>query len=136
MENKYSEKSEAKLATCHPDLQKVFRAVLEFYDHTILEGHRGEVDQNAAFLSGKSQKKWPDGEHNKLPSEAVDASPYPVDFSNKPGNIARFYHFAGFVIATGKPMGIDIRWGGDWDSDHDFSDQRFNDLVHFELAKK
>jgi hypothetical protein len=30
-------------------------------------------------------------------------------------------------------MGIGLRWGGDWDSDKDFSDQNFDDLVHWEL---
>lgn len=27
-----------------------------------------------------------------------------------------------------------IRWGGDWDRDHDVKDQTFNDLVHFEVV--
>jgi peptidoglycan LD-endopeptidase CwlK len=30
-------------------------------------------------------------------------------------------------------MGIEIRWGGDWDGDGDLSDHKFNDLPHFEL---
>jgi hypothetical protein len=28
----------------------------------------------------------------------------------------------------------DLRFGMDWDGDLDFSDQTFDDLVHFELA--
>jgi peptidoglycan L-alanyl-D-glutamate endopeptidase CwlK len=30
-------------------------------------------------------------------------------------------------------MGIKIRWGGDWDSDGDINDNRFDDLVHVEI---
>ena len=29
-------------------------------------------------------------------------------------------------------MGIKIRWGGDWDSDTQVNDNKFDDLVHFE----
>jgi peptidoglycan L-alanyl-D-glutamate endopeptidase CwlK len=28
-----------------------------------------------------------------------------------------------------------VRFGGDWDGDKDITDQKFNDLVHFELIE-
>ena len=28
-----------------------------------------------------------------------------------------------------------VRWGGDWNMDNNFKDQKFNDLPHFELVK-
>ena len=31
-------------------------------------------------------------------------------------------------------MNIKLRWGGDWNDNKDFSDQTFDDLVHFELV--
>lgn len=38
------------------------------------------------------------------------------------------------VLATVK-LGIDIRWGGNWDMDGEpVTDQNFQDLVHFELV--
>ena len=43
--------------------------------------------------------------------------------------------FAGYVQGVAEQLGIKIRWGGDWDSDFDFKDQTFNDLVHFELRE-
>jgi hypothetical protein len=43
--------------------------------------------------------------------------------------VARILHNIGL-------MQYDIRWGGDWDRDNDFSDQKLNDLCHFELIKK
>ena len=46
----------------------------------------------------------------------------------------RFVDFAGYVKGVAEDLGIAIPWGGDWDGDGDFSDQRFHDLPHFELT--
>lgn len=113
-------------------------AVLPLMDHTILEGRRGKEDQNKAFESGKSKLQWPNGKHNTLTdtelSQAVDATPYPVDFKD----INRHCFFAGIVIGVAHNMGIRLRWGGAWDMDYNkiISDQNFDDLVHFELVEK
>lgn len=121
-----------QLRTCDPWLQNLFQRVVLTYDCSILIGHRGEALQHRAFLSGASKLDWPDGEHNKYPSQAVDAAPYPIDWNDT----KRFYHFAGYVLGVAELLGIPIRWGGDWDGDHDLNDQDFNDLVHFELEKE
>ncbi len=42
--------------------------------------------------------------------------------------------FAGYVLATAKAMGIDLRWGGDWSMDFEVRDNQFDDLVHFEIV--
>src|SRR6185369_7204924 len=109
--------------------------VIRTFDCTVLEGYRNEEDQEKAFNAGNTKLHWPNGKHNRQPSFAVDVSPYPVDWKDT----KRFYHFAGFVLGVavrlkeeGK-MTHAIRWGGDWDCDHDLNDQTFNDLVHFEL---
>jgi peptidoglycan L-alanyl-D-glutamate endopeptidase CwlK len=122
------------------ELQILFFEVVRFFDCTVLEGHRGEEEQNDAFARGATKLKWPDGKHNREPSIAIDVAPYPINFSQEPKNIARYYLFAGYVLgiaeqlkAQGK-MTYSIRWGGDWDSDKDLSDQKFDDLVHFELV--
>lgn len=126
---KFSKESAVRLATCHPDLQKVFNTVINFQDCTILEGHRGEEAQNKAFAEGKSKLKWPNGNHNKSPSEAVDATPYPIDWYDT----GRLYVFAGRVLQIADELGVELRWGGDWDGDSLTRDNTFNDLVHFEL---
>lgn len=128
--NEFSKQSWARLETCHPDLQLLFQEVVKHYDCSILEGWRSEEDQNNAVHEGKSKTPWPESKHNTIPSSAVDVAPYPIQWNN----LKRFYHFAGFVLATAKAMNIKIRWGGDWDSDMDLDDQDFNDLVHFELV--
>ncbi len=125
----FSAKSQAKLATCHPDLQRVFNEVVKHFDCTIVEGHRGKEDQDRYYAQGKSKVKYPNGKHNKEPSLAVDVIPYPVDWNAR----ERFCYFAGFVKGVAKMMGVNIRWGGDWDSDTELADNQFDDLPHFEL---
>lgn len=126
--NTYSHTSAKRLATCCPELVDTFGAVLEIIDHTIIEGTRTALVQNEYFRTGRSKLEWPDSSHNSLPSLAVDAAPYPIDWNDS----KRFYYFAGAVKSIGWTLGHRIRWGGDWDSDNDFNDQTFMDLVHFE----
>jgi len=129
---KYSEKSKAKLATAHPLLQRVFGVVVQAVDNTILCGHRPKEEQDAAFAERRSCVKWPDSKHNSVPSMAVDAAPYPINWKN----IKRFIYFGGFVMGVAFALGIKLRWGGDWDGDTDLDDQSFNDYPHFELKEK
>lgn len=126
----FSSRSRMNLATCHPDLQRLFNEVVKDYDCTILEGHRDKKRQDEAFKNGLSKLRFPVSKHNRYPSLAVDVIPYPIDFSD----VRRIYDFGHFVCNTAHKMGIKIRWGGDWDGDGDTRDQKFNDLVHFELV--
>jgi peptidoglycan L-alanyl-D-glutamate endopeptidase CwlK len=36
-------------------------------------------------------------------------------------------------LGVASQMGLKIRWGGDWDMDTQTKDNKFDDLVHFEL---
>lgn len=126
---KFSSTSRERLDTCDERLQRLFDCVVEIYDCSILCGERTKADQDKAFAEGKSKLKYPASRHNTHPSLAVDVAPYPIDWNNT----KRFYHFAGFVQAKAIDMGINVRWGGDWDRDYDLDDQKFFDLPHFEL---
>jgi peptidoglycan L-alanyl-D-glutamate endopeptidase CwlK len=130
----FSKRSKKRLATCDERLQKILRFVITYFDCSIVEGYRDEEKQNEAFGAGNTQLKYPHSKHNikfdGIPcSKAVDAIPYPIDWTD----IKRIYYFAGFVIATAKAMDISLRWGGDWDRDTEVLDNKFNDLCHFEL---
>jgi peptidoglycan L-alanyl-D-glutamate endopeptidase CwlK len=127
--------SVAQLQTCRPALQRLALAVVKGWDCTVDKGHRPQAEQHAAFLSGASQKDWPDGPHNALPSNAFDLYPYPRPDDKTAKGRATYYAFAGYVLGVASQLGIPIRWGGDWDSDHDLMDQTFDDLVHFELKE-
>ena len=127
----FSDRSQVNLATCDEKLQEVFEQVVQHFDCTVLEGHRGEARQNQMISEGKSQLDWPNSNHNTSPSSAVDVAPYPIDWSNRD----RFHLFAGYVMGIARSLGYSLRWGGDWDADTETSDNRFDDLVYFEIAE-
>jgi peptidoglycan LD-endopeptidase CwlK len=130
----FGQLSKERLETCDYDIQRLFNEVIKYWDCKILEGHRGQEAQHAAFIAKPQRSKvdWPHGKHNSLPSMAVDVAPYPVNWND----YNRLYYFAGFVLGIAKMMKIKIRWGGDWDSDTEVSDNKFNDLVHFEKVSE
>jgi len=125
----YSNKSKNILSTCHPLIQDVFNEVIKHFDCTILAGFRSFDEQNEAYESGKSQLKFPESKHNQDPSHAIDVAPYPINWSDRD----RFHLFGGYVLATARQMGVQLRWGGDWDRDTETKDNGFDDLPHFEL---
>lgn len=133
----YSKISQERLSTCHTDWQVIMQAVIRNFDNSILCGHRGKAEQNAAYASGNSKVQWPNGKHNSFPSMAVDAAPYPINWKDR----ERMYFFAGHVIGVAEQLfdqGVithKVRYGGDWDQDTEVTDNNFDDLVHFELYK-
>ena len=126
---KFGRKSKERLNTCDSNLQKVFNEVIKHVDCSVLEGHREKDRQNKLFEEGKTKVKYPNGRHNRQPSSAVDVTPYPVDWKDR----ERQTLFAGFVIGVASQMGVNLRWGGDWDQDFQVVDNRFDDFPHFEL---
>jgi peptidoglycan L-alanyl-D-glutamate endopeptidase CwlK len=142
---KYGKRSIEVRATIHPDLQKIFDEVLKKIDHAQVCGFRGEKDQNEAYDKGFSQVRFPHGNHNKYPSTAVDAYPYPItDLNSKNQRERELYkqrmcYFAGWVMdiaarlfEEGK-VSHKLKWGADWDSDTELKDHNFLDYPHFEL---
>lgn len=127
---KFGVASKTQLATAHVSLQKLFNEVIKWWDCQVLEGRRSEAQHKINLATGASKTEHSKHVTGDKPSLAVDVAPFPVKWTD----YQRFYAFAGFVVGTAIQMGIKIRWGGDWDSDRDFSDQTFNDLVHFELV--
>ena len=97
---KFGKRSKERLATCDERLQKVFNEVINYVDCSVLEGHRGEREQNKYFAEGKSKVQYPLGRHNANPSRAVDVVPYPIDWNDR----ERFHLFAGFVLGIAYSM--------------------------------
>lgn len=143
----FGTKSNNQLRTVAWDLQRVFREVVRYYDCTVIEGHRNEADQNKYFLTGTTKIRWPDGAHNTYPSNAVDVAPWPIpeNWGDLKKNVTlrnrdlswkervKFYQLAAIVLFVADQMGVKIRWGGDWDGDGNYRNNKFDDLVHYEL---
>jgi len=130
----FSQRSLQRLSTCHVELRALFDAVVADFDCTILEGFRGPEAQEQVFRTGRSKAQWPESKHNQTPARAVDVLPFPVRWPKGQGSdLNRIYFFAGYVKSTAEALGINVRWGGDWDGDTEIDDQTFDDLAHWEL---
>ena len=135
----FSKSSAAKLASCDPQLQRLFLEVVKHFDCTVLEGHRSVERQQRLYAQGRTAPGpivtqvdgvRSRGKHNFSPSRAIDVAPYPVAWADT----ERMTYFAGFVMGVARQLGIRVRWGGDWDQDTQTADERFRDLPHFELV--
>lgn len=131
--NKFSKTSESRLARVHPSLVRIAREVLPLQDCTVIYGARTIEEQKHLIAQGLS--KTLNSKHLINPSDgfahAIDIALYPIDWDNT----KRFYYFAGLFLAKADSLHVGIRWGGNWDMDEDLDDQKFMDLVHFELRK-
>ena len=131
---KFGSSSERQIATLHPDLQKVLREAIKYFDFTVLEGYRNEADQNAAYAKGFSKVRYPNGKHNKKPSLAVDCAPHPIDWSSNQKAIERFLLMHGVFMVVAQQLGVKLRHGIDWNMNGDTRDEGgFRDYPHIEL---
>lgn len=139
--------SRERLALAHPNLRVVFNAVIKRVDCTILETVRSPEDAARNLETGASRTS-----HSRHladvngRADAADAAPWPLQWPKGPADdspaelkrwmkdYARYYMFGGYVLATADQLGIQLRWGGDWDGDWNIQEQNFDDLVHFEVV--
>jgi peptidoglycan L-alanyl-D-glutamate endopeptidase CwlK len=149
----YGQNSRNALNTAEADLVVLFNEVIKYFDNTIVYANRDQVVQFELYKKGRSlingvwvitdQSKivtYKDGYqkmsmHNYMPSRAVDAVPWPVNWKD----LDRMRYFAGHVMgiaallkAENKIM-HEIRYGGDWNRNTILEDETFLDLCHFEI---
>ena len=123
----FSKTSKARLATCHPNIQKLWNEIIKEKDCIIICGARTLEDQQKAFAEGFSKfdgviKKSEHQVSKEKPlSTAIDSLPYPLDWDDVKGHT----EFARFVLAKAKSLNIGLEWGGDW--------KTFKDRPHFQL---
>lgn len=135
----FSEVSKQRLATCDTRLQDVLNEAIKWVDFVVLEGHRDRDAQNKAVAEGKSTKPWPTGNHNSLPSRAVDIAPYFSDAKGMDWNdVVAFGRLMGIVDLIARQRGVKLRFGLDWDGDwHTVGkdpNEHFLDAPHVELV--
>lgn len=116
-----------KLETCHPDIQRLARAVDAVFPIQCICGYRGKEEQQKALKEKKSKLNWPDSKHNQKPSLAGDFVP---DTDKNPATIdwddtKAFQLMCLTFEQKADELGIKIRLGRDF---------KFVDLPHVELA--
>ena len=118
---KFSRVSRSRLATCHPDLQKIMAVAIQYFDFKVISGSRTVAEQREKVENGFS--KTMNSKHVSSPSQAVDIAPWPIDWNDT----RRFIYLAGHVKAIAASLGTPLIWGGDCDNDTSVSDNRIND---------
>jgi peptidoglycan L-alanyl-D-glutamate endopeptidase CwlK len=123
----------AKLKQVDPRLMRLTAAVsgdAACPPFTVFEGLRTLERQKKLFATGKSKTL----NSNHLTGRAVDL--VPLNAKNEPvWSIEGCNRIAAVVFKHAEQLGIKIRWGGDWDQDKEWRDERFYDGPHFELSK-
>lgn len=136
MSYKYSARSQERLKTCHPDIQKLLNKAIKHYDITIIEGIRTKERQEELVRTGMS--KTMDSKHLDQGdgySHAVDCSLYPIDWNDR----ERFTFLQGYLKGLADAMleageiTHTLRLGVDWDSDGNIKEHSFFDGPHIEL---
>ena len=122
---RFGKKSKERLKGVDARLVSVLNELIKIMDVTIIEGVRSSERQEELLKQGLSKVKY----SKHMEGKAVDLAPYPIDWDD----LERFYYMGGMIRGIGKELGINVRWGGDWDSDGNIRDQSFNDLVHVEI---
>lgn len=145
---KWSSKSQAKLDTCHIDIQRIANEVLKIHDCSVFEGFRDEETQNKYYRNKTSKVMFPNGKHNVLPSMAIDLAPYKR--GDDPYDMENVLFFAGIVNTVAYRLYVDgkishqLKWGGNWSTEADTpfafdvtkpnGKKGFFDGIHFELV--
>jgi len=132
--NSWGANSQAQRATSDPRLNEIGDEVLKIKDHSVVKGHRGEVEQHDAFTSDPQRSKldWPDGNHNALPSKAQDVRTYPWPEKLSDQREEQLY-LLGLYRGVAAMKGIPLRTGADWDRDGEIADNGFDDFFHVEI---
>lgn len=135
-------RSLSRLEGVHPDLVRVVKRAIRstVCDFTVLEGVRAKARHLKLFQAGAS--KVMDSRHIPVPEEeggnglahAVDLGAY-LDGEVR-WDWPLYYQIAAAMLMAAVQEGVTIRWGGDWDSDGDYTDEKWRDGPHFELPRK
>jgi peptidoglycan L-alanyl-D-glutamate endopeptidase CwlK len=132
---KLGSRSKNNLDGVHSDLVAVVERAISIseQDFTVIEGLRSRTRQRRLVDDGKSQTM----NSRHITGHAVDLAAWVGGtISWKVGGKTEYYQkIARAMFEAAEQLRIKIRWGGDWDMDGDQSDERFRDMVHFELPR-
>jgi peptidoglycan L-alanyl-D-glutamate endopeptidase CwlK len=147
MAYKFGKTSLQRLSTCDSRIQLIMSELIKIMDVTVLEGHRTSEQHAINIKNGATKVPYEKSKHSTYPSNAIDIAPWPIPTGwgssgsdgvyseSEQKERAKFYYMAGLVLGISQSLGISLRWGGDWNGNNSFDDQRFDDLVHFELKE-
>jgi peptidoglycan L-alanyl-D-glutamate endopeptidase CwlK len=130
-----SQRSLKRLEGVEPDLVNLVELAIERtpidFGVAWMGGLRKPEEQYQLFKDGYSKCDGREKLSKHQFGEAVDLQVFVGGSAVQDARMQ--YILAGVVFACASELGMEIRWGGDWDRDGDIRDNKFNDLYHFEL---
>lgn len=131
---KLGKRSEERLAGVDARLVAVVRRAIELstVDFTVLEGVRTLGRQKELYAQGRTAPgkvvTWT-MKSKHIDGLAVDLVPFPVDWNDS----EKFMAIARAMFAAASELGVNIRWGANWDGDDKPFEKGEYDSPHFEL---
>ena len=122
---KFGKRSRERLKGVDAKLVNVLNELIKIMDVTVIEGLRSAERQEELLKKGATKVKY----SKHMEGKAVDIAPYPIDWDDRD----RFHYMGGMIRGIAKQLNLNVRWGGDWDSDGEVKDNNFDDLVHIEI---
>lgn len=127
-----------RLKDVKPILRKVVERAIQIttVDFLVSEGKRTLKRQQELYAKGRTtpgpKVTWT-MQSKHLTGDAVDLVPF-VDGKPDWDNIKNFDEIYKAMMAAAKELGVELRYGGDWDRDGILREKGETDSPHFELA--
>lgn len=131
----FSKRSRQNLSGVHPDLCRVVKRALELttVDFMVIEGRRTVQRQRELYNQGRTTPgpivTWTMRSKHLL-GLAVDLLPAPYDWKD----LKNFDAVAEAMFKAADELGVEIRWGADWDMDGNKRERGESDSPHFEIV--
>ena len=128
----FSETSRRRLLTCDSRLIAVCSDAIQWYDFSVICGHRTAEEQDALYAQGRTEPgnivtnlRGGQSIHQSSPSRAVDLAPWVQGPGIVWDDVERFHELYGVILCCASQRGIEIEWGGLW--------RTFKDRPHFQV---
>lgn len=127
-----TERDLSRLKGVNEDLVRVVKHAADMVPLMVIEGLRTRERQAELYAIGRTKPGKPvtwtlNSKHCE--GKAVDVGPVPLDWNDKKA----FLTVAGAMFAGAQRVGVQLRYGGDWDGDGIYGEKGESDLPHFEL---
>ena len=135
-----SARSLSRLEGVHPDLVQVVKRAIEItpVDFMVVEGVRTPARQKELYAQGRTRPggkvTWTLNSNHFVSKKtgfghAVVLLPAPYDWKEGP----HWKQMADAMLKAGAELGVELRWGKDWDRDKIIGEKGETDGPHFEL---
>ena len=131
----FSRISRERLLSCDSRLIAVCSDAIDFFDFSVVSGHRTNEEQDILYAQGRvtdgaivTYKRGGESIHNTNPSRAIDLAPWVPGRGIVWDDEVLFGELAGVILYAAWKRDVDLTWGGKW--------QSFKDYPHFQCGPR